>query len=174
MPYTDKGLWIKRPYKPRAKRSPIWNMPDVEFTKLVQSSKSIGDVLQAFGLFNRGRNHFTARRRIESLGLCTRHFDQNVARNTKRFRSSLNIFTRDVRRSSGVIRRAFIRHGGKKYECSVCGQLPMWNNLPLVLQVDHIDGDCTNNVLPNLRWICPNCHTQTGTFAGKKRKRSHP
>lgn len=174
MPYTDKGIWIKRPYKQRKKRSPIWKMPEIEFIQLVQSAKSIGDVLQAFGLTNRGRNHFTARKRIENLGLSTKHFDQNAARNNKRFKHSLSVFTQGVRRSTGVIRRAFLRHGGRKHECSICGQLPMWNNLPLVLQVDHIDGNCKNNSLSNLRWVCPNCHTQTATYAGKKRKNAHP
>lgn len=53
--------------------------------------------------------------------------------------------------------------------CSECGQLPTWNSKPLVLQLDHIDGDSDNNHLSNLRLLCPNCHTQTETFgnAGK-------
>lgn len=40
----------------------------------------------------------------------------------------------------------------------------------------HIDGDNSNNELSNLRWLCPNCNSQTETFCGKnkeyKRKRS--
>ena len=41
---------------------------------------------------------------------------------------------------------------------------------PLVLQLDHNDGDNTNNLPDNLRWLCPNCHSQTKTFAGKNAK----
>lgn len=51
--------------------------------------------------------------------------------------------------------------------CAVCGQQPTWNNKPLVLQLDHIDGDSDNNALTNIRLICPNCHTQTDTFGTK-------
>lgn len=53
--------------------------------------------------------------------------------------------------------------------CSECGQGNSWNSKPLVLQLDHIDGNSENNELSNLRLLCPNCHTQTNTFgnAGK-------
>lgn len=53
--------------------------------------------------------------------------------------------------------------------CSICGQIPLWNNKKLVLQLDHIDGNSDNNFPYNIRLLCPNCHTQTETFgnAGK-------
>lgn len=51
--------------------------------------------------------------------------------------------------------------------CSECGQQSTWNNKPLVLQLDHIDGDSDNNSLSNLRLLCPNCHTQTENFGSK-------
>lgn len=41
--------------------------------------------------------------------------------------------------------------------------------LPLTLEVDHIDGDFLNNILTNLRFLCPNCHRQTPNFAGRSR-----
>lgn len=53
--------------------------------------------------------------------------------------------------------------------CSLCGT-SMWLDKPLRIQVDHIDGDCTNNEVSNLRGLCPNCHSQTGTYGGKRRK----
>ena len=43
----------------------------------------------------------------------------------------------------------------------------MYNGKPLTLQLDHIDGNPINNNLENLRFLCPNCHSQTDTFAGK-------
>lgn len=51
--------------------------------------------------------------------------------------------------------------------CSECGCGNMWNNIPLSLQLDHIDGDNTNNEIENLRILCPNCHSQTKTYAGR-------
>lgn len=51
--------------------------------------------------------------------------------------------------------------------CSSCGQSDVWNNKPLTLQLDHIDGNCRNNQLSNLRILCPNCHTQTSTWGSR-------
>ena len=47
--------------------------------------------------------------------------------------------------------------------------LPNWNGKPLSLQVDHTDGNNKNNFPNNVRLVCPNCHSQTETFAGKRR-----
>ena len=44
-----------------------------------------------------------------------------------------------------------------------------WNGQPLVLHVDHINGDNSDNVITNLRFLCPNCHTQTPTYAGRNK-----
>ena len=54
-------------------------------------------------------------------------------------------------------------------ECWECGCSNIWNNKPLTLQLDHIDGNSDNTKVENLRLLCPNCHTQTSTFgnAGK-------
>ncbi len=36
---------------------------------------------------------------------------------------------------------------------------------------DHIDGNRSNNREENLRWLCPNCHSQTPTFGKNKTKK---
>jgi hypothetical protein len=50
--------------------------------------------------------------------------------------------------------------------CSSCG-IKDWNGKPLVLELEHIDGDSTNNKLDNLTLLCPNCHSQTDTYKSK-------
>jgi hypothetical protein len=52
------------------------------------------------------------------------------------------------------------------YACEVCG-ISEHNGKPLKLECDHIDGDHTNNMITNLRLICPNCHSQTPTYKNK-------
>ena len=52
-------------------------------------------------------------------------------------------------------------------KCAICNCLPEHNEKPLTFIVDHIDGVFTNNIPENIRVICPNCNSQTDTFAGK-------
>ena len=53
-------------------------------------------------------------------------------------------------------------------KCEVCG-VEEWNGKPLTMEVDHIDGDTTNNIITNLKVLCPNCHSQTPTWRRKKK-----
>jgi ribosomal protein S27AE len=53
--------------------------------------------------------------------------------------------------------------------CSSCG-ITEWNNKPLTMELDHIDGDRTNHKLSNLRMLCPNCHAQTETYRARNIK----
>ena len=39
-----------------------------------------------------------------------------------------------------------------------------WRGAKLTFQLDHIDGDNKNDVRENLRFLCPNCHSQTPTW----------
>ena len=51
--------------------------------------------------------------------------------------------------------------------CSICSTGSEWQDKPLTLHVDHIDGNSDNNNVDNLRLLCPNCHSQTDTFGCK-------
>lgn len=61
-----------------------------------------------------------------------------------------------------------IREGVLENRCQLCGIGPEWNGRPLVLQLDHTNGNHQDWRLENLRILCPNCHTQTPTFGGRR------
>lgn len=52
------------------------------------------------------------------------------------------------------------------YKCSCCS-ISEWNGKSIVLEIDHIDGNSENNIPENLRFICPNCHSQTDTYKAR-------
>ena len=74
---------------------------------------------------------------------------------------------------SSLLKKRLVAAGIKNNVCELCGCLPTHNGMPLVLQLDHINGDHYDNRLRNLRILCPNCHTQTPTHSRVKGVRKH-
>ena len=75
-----------------------------------------------------------------------------------------------IRLNTATLRRILLENKLIEYKCSSCNNCGVHNSLPLTLQIDHIDGDNKNNMLSNLRFLCPNCHTQTDTFGSRNGK----
>lgn len=66
------------------------------------------------------------------------------------------------------LKKRLVSCGILEYKCLQCG-ISEWNNITIELHLDHIDGDCHNHMLSNLRLLCPNCHSQTETYCGKNK-----
>lgn len=82
---------------------------------------------------------------------------QGYWHNDKKFSTSTSFLKRYLK----------YKHGNK---CSICGLDANWNNKPLVLILDHINGIPNDWSLLNIRLVCPNCDSQLPTFKSKNRK----
>lgn len=81
-----------------------------------------------------------------------------------------NIFTHHtIKVSNDTIKKFMILSGMFEYKCDECNISDIYNNKPITLQVDHIDGNSKNDNIQNLRFLCPNCHSQTETFGSKNK-----
>jgi len=84
----------------------------------------------------------------------------------------LQALPKAFRLASGVsnqkLKKYMLEYLGYFYRCEICG-ISEWQGQPLNLELDHIDGNNVNNELTNLRFLCPNCHSQTITFSGKNK-----
>ena len=139
----------------------------------VAESNSVAGVLRYLGLNQAGGTHAHISRTIKAMGLDTSHFirHQNGAGPWSR-RLAGDILTavpRGSRRTNPALLRRALADIGRSYECEWCGNTGSWNGRALRLSIDHVDGDYHNNVASNLRFLCPNCHSQTETFAGRSR-----
>ena len=77
------------------------------------------------------------------------------------------IFNNEYQIGSNWLKKRLFEEGFKVEICEDCGIGNNWNGKKLNLHLDHIDGDKLNNNLDNLKILCPNCHSQTDTYAGR-------
>jgi Zn finger protein HypA/HybF involved in hydrogenase expression len=75
-------------------------------------------------------------------------------------------FTTNTYPSNTWLRKALREYMSIEYKCSQCS-ISEWNGIDITLEIDHINGDNSDNRIENLRYLCPNCHSQTATYKGK-------
>lgn len=131
----------------------------------VKNSKSVFAVLRYLELRCAGGSHSHYSRRIKKLGIDTSHFTGQLWSKgrtdlTKKLPDEILIVTDGSRRQAAYMLRRALIEKGVEYCCSKCGQGPDWLGYPLTLDVDHIDGNWADSRLGNLRFLCPNCHSQ--------------
>lgn len=145
-----------------------------QLKEAVAASTSFVGVLRHLGIPQAGGSQAYLARRIRREGIATSHFlGQAHLRGVPSARRSTadDVLTvrppGSARVKTPILRRVMIESGVLR-ECSGCGLPPTWRNEPLTLVIDHINGDWLDNRLPNLRFLCPNCHAQTATWCRKK------
>jgi len=84
----------------------------------------------------------------------------------KKFVPNNTILAKDSGYSTWCVRSRVIKDNLLPYECDSC-HINSWKNKKIVLELDHIDGNNRNHSLENLRFLCPNCHSQTPTYKGR-------
>ena len=158
--------------------SPIWLMPEKEFRELVERSKTVSEILDNFDLKNKGGNYKTVKRRVLLLGMDYSRFRSNIGkswvghlRHTKVPLESVLVEHSTYCRSS--LKKRLLKEKKINHSCAICGVGSTWQNKPLVLVLDHINGVPDDNRIQNLRFLCPNCNSQQETFAGRGLKKHH-
>jgi hypothetical protein len=157
-----------------AKRSSkIWVLSRESLLELVSKSSSYKEVLNYFGLENKGNNFKTLRQRMIEDGIDFSHFKsrQEYLIPFQEGAPLQSILVENSSFNRTHLKNKLLKSGLLKNECYICGQLPFWNGKPLSLQLDHINGISNDNRIENLRILCPHCHSQTESFAGKNKHR---
>lgn len=151
----------------------IWTKDFLE--SLVVRSTSIADVIRNSGRNISGGMYRHISGYIKTYDIDISHFTGQGWAKGRTSSTDTRIYTtpdEEVFVRSGTISRNFVRRKFKKlreYQCEICKTEPMWHDSPLTLHMDHINGDNIDHRLENLRWLCPNCHSQTKTYSCSKR-----
>lgn len=140
--------------------------------KYIEESTTIADVLRKLNLDPRGRNYKIVNNVIKKFELDSSHF---LGKSHCKNKKQKSISWTEVLIENSLItlgakrKKRMIKEGLLQPYCYIC-KMNSWLNKPISLQLDHINGINKDHRIENLRLLCPNCHSQTETFAGKNLK----
>lgn len=147
--------------------------------ELCKESYSYAEVLTKAGRKPGGGSQATLKKKIAEYEIDISHFtgqrwhespNQQQDRTGTREKYTLEeVFIKNSPVTQKVLRGYIERHQVIQYKCAQCGCTGEWQGGVISLEVDHIDGDNSNNELSNLRYLCPNCHALTETYRGRNK-----
>jgi len=133
---------------------------DEDIINYAKEVKSISGLLDKLKLRKAGGNFDNIKRNLQRLNVNTEHWTgQGWNKDAK-----LKDWDQYTRGSN--LKPHLIKERGHK--CEHCN-LEEWMGQMIPIELDHIDGDRTNNKIENLRLLCANCHSLTPTFRNRKR-----
>ncbi|MER8220107.1 HNH endonuclease signature motif containing protein [Streptomyces sp. NPDC094143] len=141
-----------------------------ELRAAVAESVSIAEVLRRLGRSGSGTQRAHLRRWIAEEQLSTEHFLGQAHQRGKsrpalaRPPEEILVKHEGERRTRTAVLRRALREVGVPEVCAECGVGPEWLGRPMTLEVDHINGDWSDDRPENLRLLCPNCHAVTSTW----------
>lgn len=150
---------------------------------LVKRSLSYRDVARFIKGTNQISGSFlrTLRKLILDSEISIDHFTgraHNRGKESPYRRTPEEVLVKSLHKENGPALIRSLINIGRPRECegleTKCPVSLEWNGKPIKLHVDHIDGDTYNNVKENLRFLCPNCHSQTPTYCRQLKFRVKP
>ena len=140
-----------------------------EFIKAVETSTSIRQTIMKLGNIPAGGNYASFHNFVQKHSIDTSHFLGQGSNKGKYFgpkRPIEDYLSNKHTIQSHKLKNRLLKEGMFDKKCYSCNRTT-WNDKPIPLELEHIDGNHKNNNLDNLTLLCPNCHALTSTYRGK-------
>lgn len=154
----------------------IYKLSDEQFVELLKNSSAISEVLFKLGYSVKGNSWGFAKvkQRMSDLNLDGSIFKGKspiTKYGTLHKVNASDILKPNCKHARSVLRRYVIKNNLIPYRCAICGCVE-WQGRTLSLELDHINGINNDNRIENLRFLCPNCHSQTTTYGSRNQQRN--
>lgn len=154
----------------------IYKLSDEQFVELLKNSSTISEVLFKLGYSVKGNSWGFAKvkQRMSDLNLDGSIFKGKSPITKYGALHKVNasdILKPNCKHVRSVLRRYVIKNNLIPYRCAICGCVE-WQGRTLSLELDHINGINNDNRIENLRFLCPNCHSQTTTYGSRNQQRN--
>lgn len=155
------------------RKSKVYEMPDEEFRKFIAEHNSWCSCARDLGMSIYGSNSkYQLSKRCQELNCDVSHFGSqtyNAQIASTKYTLEEILVENSSYKNIAKMKERILKAGCMEYVCAICGNKGEWNGKKLVLQLDHINGNHSDHRLENLRFLCPNCHSQTETYSGKNK-----
>lgn len=157
---TNVKYWLKK-YGLTTRKIKPNQYSDQDIITFASQVKTLSQLLIKLNLNPRGRNFDSIKAKLQKLQVDTSHWTgQGWSKNQQlKDWSQYN--------SPHHIRKLLIKE--REAKCEKC-KISHWFDIPITIEMHHIDGDRLNNNRNNLQLLCPNCHSITDTFKSRNRK----
>lgn len=151
---------------------------DEQFIEAVAHNKSIAGVIKELGLIPAGGNYATVNNKIKELNLDVSHFtgkgwNVGLKFKPKKAKPLSEILVENSNYQSFKLAKRLLKEKVKEHKCERCKRTE-WEEVPIPLELHHINGIRTDNRIDNLQLLCPNCHALTDNYRGKNIGMSAP
>jgi hypothetical protein len=152
----------------------MFDVSKEKFQQVINDSSSFREAIRKMGQNDRSAKVFyTFKDKIKEWDIDISLLEEKRTNsgNTNQF---CKVPDKEVFVKNSTYRKASVKkrlYAYKENKCSICGFDGNWNGKPIVLIMDHINGDRYDDRLENLRFVCPMCNSQLPTHCGSKTKK---